>query len=176
MVDPTARIEVRALHDFPAEPFNLIGRHAAAGCHYFVISTISPATRFRARIRSAAEQTSCSTQDALAVMGLLSSGSAGLLKMEMQSTSSEGPRITQAEFGKQVGRQLSTFVLMLLRPSPSSSSERAPSRHCSIRTTTPARLVTFGSLRGLRLDADRRVGRQPVLPLDRAILCRADVG
>src|SRR5262249_22633766 len=49
-------------------------------------------------IQAAAEQTSCSTQDALAVLALLSSGSVRLLTMEMKSTSPDRTRVSQAEF------------------------------------------------------------------------------
>jgi type III restriction enzyme len=47
-------------------------------------------------IRAAAEETFCNTQDALAVLALLSSGPARLLNMEMTST--DGARVSQFEF------------------------------------------------------------------------------
>jgi type III restriction enzyme len=49
-------------------------------------------------IQAAAEQTSCSTHDALAVLALLSSGTARLLNMEMKSTSPDGTLVSHAEF------------------------------------------------------------------------------
>jgi hypothetical protein len=45
---------------------------------------------------TAAEQTSCSTHDALAVLALLSSGTARLLNMEMKSTSPDGTPVSHA--------------------------------------------------------------------------------